>query len=43
MPIPPHERVYRREKLPHEELMELIDRRFDELLRELEEIKRRLK
>ncbi len=42
-PHPPHERVYYREKAPHEELMELIERRFDEIKSDLEDIKRSLK
>jgi len=37
-----HERGYYRERPPHEEILELIEQRFDELHRELEEIKRQV-
>jgi hypothetical protein len=42
-PIPPHERGYYRDMPPHEEIIEHIDRRFDELMSELAEIKRKLR
>ena len=38
MPRPHHS-----ETPPHEEIMNLIDRRFDELIREIADIKRSLK
>ncbi len=39
MPLP-HER---RKLEPHEEVMELVDRRFDEIMEELADIRRRLR
>ena len=42
-PVPPHERGYHREEPTHGELLELIERKFEEVQRELEDIKRRLK
>ncbi len=42
MPLP-HERLHERRLQPHEEVMELVDRRFDEIMEELAEIRRRLR
>ncbi len=42
MPLLPHERRYY-ESPPHEEIMELMERRFDEIRKELEDIKGQLR
>lgn len=43
-PEPPRPPEYGRwERPPHEEILELIDRRFDEIKRDLEEIKAKLR
>lgn len=43
MPLP-HERLQeRRRPEPHEEVIELIDRRFDEIMEELAELRRRVR
>ena len=41
--VPPHERGYFREEPTHVELLELIEKRFEEVQRDLEDIKRKIR